>query len=186
LAIHYRIHAGQLDAGSWYLDQSEGSRFVGEGGHFIDTISFLSGSRPASVFARSLRPQKLTADDLENLAITIEYENGSVGNILYLTQGGPKTPKEFLEVFGGGITAQMSNFESVAFYEANRESKNRYRVNKGQQEEMRAFVERLKAGTSMPIPLTDLTDTTLATLAVIESLKTASPVSLENLHGLAA
>ena len=182
LTIHYRVHAGQLEHGSWYMDQKEGSRFVGEGGHFIDTISFISGSRPVSIFAQSLRPEKITADDLENLAIVVHFENGSVGNILYLTQGGSKTPKEYLEVFGGGLTAQLHNFESVTYHEGDRSTKSRWRVNKGQKEEMEAYIDCVKSSQPMPISLTELTDTTLATLAVVESLKTAAPIHLADLY----
>jgi predicted dehydrogenase len=182
LSVHYRVHAGQLDAGSWYLNQNEGSRFVGEGGHFIDTISCIVKSRPVSVFARSLRPEKMTPDDLENLAIAVNFENGSIGNILYVTQGGSKTPKEYLEVFGGGMTAQLHNFESVIYYEGDRVSKSRWRVNKGQKEEMQAFVDWIKSTSRCPITLTELTDTTLATLAVTESLKTAAPIYLADLY----
>lgn len=182
LTIHYRVHAGQLESGSWYIDQNEGSRFVGEGGHFIDTISFISGSRPVSIFAQSLRPEKLAADDLENIAIVVQFENGSVGNILYLTQGGPKTPKEYLEVFGGGLTAQLHNFESVSYYEGDRATKSRWRVNKGQREEMQAYIECVKSAKPMPISLTDLTDTTLATLAVVESLKMGTPVHMADFY----
>lgn len=183
LTIHYRVHAGQLEPGTWYIDQKEGSRFVGEGGHFIDTISFITGSRPVSIYAQSLQPEKRTADDLENLAIVVQFENGSVGSILYLTQGGSKTPKEYLEVFGGGLTVQLHNFETVTYYQGDRATKGRWRVNKGQKEEMQAYIEQMKAGRPMPISLTELTDTTLATLAVIESLKTATPIHLPDLYG---
>jgi len=182
LTIHYRVHAGQLEAGSWYIDQKEGSRFVGEGGHFVDTISFISGSRPVSIFAQSLRPEKLTTDDLENLAIVVHFENGSVGNILYLTQGGTKTPKEYLEVFGGGLTAQLHNFESVTYYEGDRATKNKRRVNKGQKEETEAYINCVKSAKSMPITLAELMDTTLATLAVVESAKTSVPIRLADLY----
>ena len=182
MTAHYRIHAGQLESGSWYLDRKEGSRFVGEGGHFIDMISFINGSRPVTVFAQSLRPDKPTADDLENVAIVIQYENGSVGNILYLTQGGSKSPKEYLEVFGGGLTAQLHNFESVIYYEGDHTSKRRWQVNKGQKEEMDAYVESVKSSKPMPISLTELIDTTLATLAVVESLKLGVAVHLVDLY----
>jgi predicted dehydrogenase/threonine dehydrogenase-like Zn-dependent dehydrogenase len=182
LTIHYRVHAGQLEPGSWYIDRKEGSRFVGEGGHFIDTISFICGSRPASIFAQSLRSEKLTTDDLENLVIVVHFENGSIGNILYLTQGGSKTPKEYLEVFGGGLTAQLHNYESVTYYEGDRAIKNRWRVNKGQKEEMQAYVEWVKSTVRSPISLTELTDTALATLAVVESLRTAAPIHLADLY----
>src|SRR5699024_10697757 len=36
----YLINAGRLETGSWYRNEElEGSRFTGEGGHFIDTLS---------------------------------------------------------------------------------------------------------------------------------------------------
>lgn len=186
LSVHYRVHAGQLDAGSWYLDPNEGSRFVGEGGHFIDTISYIIGSRPTSVVARSLRPTKPTVDDLENVAVVLQFENGSVGSILYLTQGGSKTPKEYLEVFGGGSTAQMNNFESITYYQGDDVSKGRLRSDKGQKQELLAFVDSVRSGASMPISITDLLDTTLTTLGVAESLKTALPIRLVDLYAATA
>ena len=37
--VHYTVNAGPLDAGSWYgQTETHGSRFAGEGGHFIDTF----------------------------------------------------------------------------------------------------------------------------------------------------
>src|SRR6185503_12405720 len=110
LVVHYRVHAGQLDSTSWYLDSSEGSRFLGESGHFLDVMAYLTRSRPARVSASVLRPPQSVQDDLENLVVSVQYANGSVGNLMYLTQGGAKVPKESVEVFGGGGTAQLNNF----------------------------------------------------------------------------
>lgn len=186
LTLHYRVHAGQLDSGSWYLDPREGSRFTGEGGHFIDAVSFLSKSRPVSVYACALRPTNPTADDLENVSIVIQLADGSVANLLYLTQGGTKTPKEYLEVFGGGKTAQIHNFERAMYFEADTSSKSRWRVNKGQKEMLALYIERVRSGAQMPISATELFDTTLATLAVSESLRTAAPVRIDDLYQIIA
>ncbi len=47
LSARYLVNAGRLDAGSWYLNEElEGSRFAGEGGHFIDTLSALVEASP--------------------------------------------------------------------------------------------------------------------------------------------
>jgi predicted dehydrogenase len=179
LVMHYRVHAGQSERNSWYLDPAEGSRFVGEAGHFFDTMTWLARSRPLTVFARSLRPPNALPDDLENVAAVVTYENGSIGNLLYLTQGGTKLPKEHLEVFGGGIAAQMHNFESVALYEGNRRRAVRgHGVRKGQREELAAFVSAVRGGQAMPIPVDDLIDTTLLTLAAAESLRSGTVQSL--------
>src|SRR5207245_4162828 len=40
-ATRYLVNAGPLAPDSWYRnEESEGSRFAGEGGHFIDTLSW--------------------------------------------------------------------------------------------------------------------------------------------------
>jgi predicted dehydrogenase len=52
LSARYLVNAGRLDRGSWYLNEElEGSRFAGEGGHFIDTLSALVGHHPVEVQA---------------------------------------------------------------------------------------------------------------------------------------
>ena len=48
----YAVNAGPLGARSWYNDTKlEGSRFEGEGGHFIDTLSWWFDALPTEVFA---------------------------------------------------------------------------------------------------------------------------------------
>jgi predicted dehydrogenase/threonine dehydrogenase-like Zn-dependent dehydrogenase len=179
LVIHYRVSAGQLDVGSWYLDQAEGSRFTGEAGHFFDVLGFLSESRPASVTATSLRPERATNDDLENIVATVQYESGAVGTVAYLTQGDAKVPKEFIEVFGGGRVAQMDNFESITLYEGgNRKKTSMGRLDKGQKDELRAFVDAVRTASPMPISVNSLFDTTLVTLATQRSLQTCSRIEL--------
>ena len=124
LVVHYRVHAGQLESGSWYLDSSEGSRFLGESGHFLDVMSLPHALASLTrVSASVLRPPKTVQDDLENLVVSIQYANGSVGNLMYLTQGGAKVPKEYVEVFGAGGTAQLNNFETLQFFERSKVDK---------------------------------------------------------------
>jgi len=178
IVAHYRVHAGQLDKGSWYLDSSEGSRFAGEAGHFIDVLSYLVGARPVSVMASRLKPANPTADDLDNVSALVRYADGSVATLQYLTQGALKVPKEYLEVFGGGLTAQMHNFESLLVFEHERQKKVSMRLDKGQQAEMDAFVDAVKRGAAMPIPLDSLIDTTGVTLAIEESARSGVEVPL--------
>jgi predicted dehydrogenase/threonine dehydrogenase-like Zn-dependent dehydrogenase len=178
LFMSYRVHAGQLDASSWYTDASEGTRFEGEGGHFLDVFAFLTGSRPLTVSAAALRPGPATADDRDNVAVTVSYEDGSVGVLLYLTRGGSRVPKEELEVYADGKTAQLHNFARLDVFEGDGRRSRTARLDKGQQGEMAAFVDAVRSGGPMPIPVDCLFDTTLATLAVGESLRRAAPVDL--------
>lgn len=170
LVMTYRVHAGPMDSGSWYLDPEQGSRFVGEAGHFLDVFAYLTESRPVSVAAKSLRPEQPTQDDLENMAVVVQYQDGSVGNLLYLTQGGSKVPKEFLEVFSAGRTVQMYNFEYLQVFEGTTSKKIKMGgLNKGQKEEMQAFVQAVRQGGTMPISIQSLFDTTLLTLSAWET-----------------
>jgi predicted dehydrogenase/threonine dehydrogenase-like Zn-dependent dehydrogenase len=176
---NYRIHAGQMDKGSWYLDSSEGTRFVGEGGHFIDTISYIFQSRPTNVYARSLSPQSESHDDFDNISAIIEYQNGSIANLQYLTQGGNKVPKEYLEIHGGSKSAVMDNFRKNSFYQANkRHNKSFQGIDKGQKAEIEAFMESVINNKPMPFTMDEILDTTVATLAIHKSLQTGQVIDL--------
>jgi predicted dehydrogenase/threonine dehydrogenase-like Zn-dependent dehydrogenase len=178
LVAHYRVHAGQLEKDSWYTDPHEGSRFTGEGGHFIDAISFLIGCRPIAVTANSVRSAAVTADDRSNIAVTIVYEDGSLGNILYLTQGSSLIDKERLEVFGGGRSAVMDNFTRVQLMSGAKTTNKTFSMDKGQAGALDAVVSAIIAGAAMPIAADALIDTTLATLAVQEGLSAGRTIQL--------
>jgi hypothetical protein len=102
-----------------------------------------------------------------------------VGNLLYLTQGGTKIPKEFLEVFGGGQAAQLHNFESLILYpQSERRKIGQGKLDKGQKNEMEAFINAVKTAGPMPISVDSLFDTTITTLASIKSVQTRQTVEL--------
>lgn len=179
LMAHYRVQAGRMESNSWYLDPSEGSRFTGEAGHFFDLLGFLIGGRPIAVSATTLRPPRMTADDVENVAAVVRYDNGSVGNLIYLTQGGAKLPKEYLELHGGAMTWQLNNFESLRLFDQQRDQRVQSgRIDKGQQAELEAFVEAVRSDKPMPISLESLFETTLTTLGAMESIRTGREVVL--------
>jgi predicted dehydrogenase len=181
LVMHYRVHAGQVDKASWINNPEEGSRFTGEACHFFDLFNCLTQARPMNVYAQSIHPDRPTADDLENISAVVAYDDGSIGNLVYVTQGSAKAPKEFVEIFGVGKTAQLNNFESADIYEG---SKHRTcgagGMNKGQKEELDAFVQALKFGGEWPISIVSLLDTALVTIAATDSLRTGRPVQMSD------
>jgi predicted dehydrogenase len=178
LVMLYRVHAGQLDATSWYKDTAEGSRFVGEGGHFLDVFAFLAGARPVTVSAACQRPPQPSAEDQDNISVTVTYDDGSMGQLSYLTQGGSRVPKEELEVFGGGKTARLHNFASLELFEGDNHRQKSGSVEKGQQAEMAAFVDAVTKAGPMPVSLDSLFDTTLVTLGAEESLRRGATVAI--------
>lgn len=171
--LQYRVNADQLDKGSWYAQsQSEGARFAGEGGHFIDTVSWWLDADPVQVSAAA------TLGDPDNLVATYQYPDGSLATIHYLTQGDPRVPKERMEIFGDGKAASFNNFESYELFVNNRSKTKRARLDKGQRAEMQAFMRAVKTGGPMPIGTESLLVTTFATLAAQESTGTNLPVLL--------
>ena len=156
----YLVNAGRLASNSWYRDVSlEGSRFVGEGGHFVDTMSWWIGSDPVEVVA-------LPAANSEELQVSLRYEDGSLGTITYVTNAHRRFPKETFEASSGGRTARLDNFRSATVWTGGRKRtrRNLGAPDKGQSAEIKAFLESVRTGRPMPIPLDSLTATTRATL----------------------
>ena len=174
-AIHYRINAGPIDKGSWYLQTAtEGSRFVGEGGHFIDTLNWWFGANPVQLTAVA------TIGNPDNLSTTLSYPDGSIATISYLTDGDIRVPKERIEIFGEGRVACFDNFSKFELWQQGRSTEKSARsVDKGQKAELEAFVSAVKSGTPMPISIDSLLVTTLATMAVQESIAVNAPIILD-------
>jgi predicted dehydrogenase/threonine dehydrogenase-like Zn-dependent dehydrogenase len=173
--VRYLVNAGKMDATSWYLkSDSEGTRFEGEGGHFIDTVSWWLGTRPVSVSAHA------TPDDLDNVNATITYADGSIASITYATGGHARFPKETFEVVADGKVARLDNFSKAGVWGAGRRTANLSSrgIDKGQSIEVASFIDAVRQGRPMPISLNELVDTTRATLAVSRSLAAGEAVKL--------
>jgi predicted dehydrogenase/threonine dehydrogenase-like Zn-dependent dehydrogenase len=171
IAARYLINAGRLDAGSWYLNEElEGSRFAGEGGHFIDTLSALIGQHPVEVHAMGAGA---------DVQAGLRFADGSVASISYLAGGSSRFPKETLDVTGGGRNGRLDNFQRVTVWSAKGKSGKRSLAgqNKGQAGQLESFLAAVRTGGPMPIALDSLVATTRATLAVGTSLATRAAVT---------
>jgi predicted dehydrogenase len=167
----YLVNAGPLAAGSWYLNtDAEGSRFAGEGGHFIDTLSWWAGSLPVEVYA-------VRGSEPEDVQATLRFAAGAVGAVSYLTGGNVRFPKETMDAAGGGRSARLDNFRSASVWSARRKktSKSRTGQDKGQRSELAAFIDAVRNDTPMPVSVESLLATTRATIAVGESMLNGRP-----------
>jgi predicted dehydrogenase/threonine dehydrogenase-like Zn-dependent dehydrogenase len=162
----YLVNAGPLEADSWYRNEElEGSRFAGEGGHFIDTLSWWADSLPEQVYA-------IPGPEASDLQATVRFRSGSTGTITYLTTGNPRYQKETLDASGGGRSARLDNFAQAAVWTGRRRQVTRARggQDKGQRVELIHFLDASRTGAPMPIPLESLVATTSATIAAERSL----------------
>jgi predicted dehydrogenase len=167
----YLVNAGPLAADSWYVnDALEGSRFIGEGGHFIDTLSWWAASLPEEIYA-------VPGPEKDDVVLTVRFQNGSSGTISYVTGGNSRFPKETLDVAGAGRSARLDNFKTATVWAGRRHRSTRARggQDKGQQAELAQFVKAALAGTEMPISVESLVAVTKATIAVRDSLLSGKP-----------
>jgi predicted dehydrogenase len=180
LVMHYRVNAGSIPSGHWVQDPEQGGgRIIGEVCHFVDFLTFLTGTLPKRIHARALPGDGRYHDD--NVVVTLEFADGSLGTITYVANGDTAFPKERVEIFGGGTTAVLDDFRRLEWVQRGRKKvhKSRLRQDKGHQEECNAFIAAVRKGGPLPIPFEELVATTLTTFAIEKSLRSGEPVVVD-------
>ncbi len=186
LSIHYRVNAGFLPLTHWLHDPlTGGGRLVGEGCHFIDYLCYITGQVPVKMTTASLPDNGKYHHD--NLNITLEFPDGSIGTITYLANGNRAYKKEYVEVFCGGKIGILDDFQSLELVD-DREKKlyrSRLRQDKGHLSAWQTFSNAIVDGTNEPIPYKDILNVSFATLACQKSLEIGEPVFLkEFIHSI--
>ncbi|MDD3802899.1 MAG: bi-domain-containing oxidoreductase [bacterium] len=168
--LYYRINAGYMEKTNWYNDIEEGNRVVGEAGHFVDTALYVIAKRPIAVtgiYTGSSRSDMKTKD---NMNIMIEFEDGSVADILYFTFGDKSLPKEFIEASSSMQSAVLNNFKSLTFYKNGSSSRAVLTdTGKGHKQEMNSLVEIIKGKERNPFSMEYLSLVSMVTFKAIES-----------------
>jgi predicted dehydrogenase len=183
LALNYRVNAGYIAPDHWVNDpEVGGGRIVGEVCHFVDLLTYLAGSLPVEVYARSLANCGQYSDD--NVLVSLRFANGSEGAITYVASGDKSFSKERVEVFGGGATALIEDFRRLELVRHGRRLivRARWRQDKGHRGEWEAFGRTVRSGQAAPIPFEQIVAATLATLRIRDSLALgqAMPVDAES------
>jgi predicted dehydrogenase len=173
LVALYRVNAGSVPSDSWLVDDEGGGRIIGEVCHFVDTLQYLIGADPVSVFAVH------AADYRDALSIQLLFGDGSIGTIVYSSLGDPSFPKEYIELFGAGRVVVIDDFRDARLTTEGRRRRHRLRrQDKGTAGELDAFFQSLRTGGPMPVPLASLVLTTLTTFAIEASLSAAASVKV--------
>jgi predicted dehydrogenase len=110
--LTYTVSAGSVPESHWYHDRRQGGRLLGEVVHFVDTCGAVIGSDPVDVRTLTSQTKETMLDD--NLVVSLRYPDGSTAAITYAAGGHQSTPKERLEVLGGGRSAVITNFSHVS------------------------------------------------------------------------
>ena len=179
MVITYRINAGYLPRSHWYQDKENGGRIVGEVCHFVDTIGFLTDSVPESIFSECITSNNSAITEQDNVSIIIKYQDGSLGNIIYLSNGDTAYPKEHIDIYCDNSIARLDNFKKLEFYKNKKRISFSFNGEKGHKEEISTFIECIKGNLSAPITFSSLYSTTYITLLINESLTKKVPVNYE-------
>ncbi|HYM13458.1 MAG TPA: bi-domain-containing oxidoreductase [Bryobacterales bacterium] len=170
LTFDYRVNAGPLPPGHWLSRPEEGGRIIGEVCHFVDLVSFLSGSLPARVLA--------TGEPDGDVHLHLTLDDGSSGVIRYLTSNRARLSKERLEISAGDLVIEVDDFLSATVHQHGRRRTWKWpRQDKGHRAEIAAFLKAVREGGPAPIDFESLARVTRATFAAGRSLRTGEPVS---------
>lgn len=164
------MNAGNIPANVWVHDmQVGGGRIIGEACHFIDLITYLTGSKVKAVCmnAMGVNPEENT----DNASILLKYENGSTGVINYFSNGSKSYSKERVEVYSQDRTLVMDNFRKTEGFGFKGFSKLKTKLDKGHKNQFHKLIAQTKNGGPALIPFNEIVNTTKASFAAIESLK---------------
>lgn len=137
ITVDYRVSAGPIGPGHWYVDRREGGRLLGEVCHFIDTANALVASKPVTIACTGPND-----DRHDNYGLLIGYADGSIATITYAADGSQATPKERCEILGRGHTIVIDDYREIIV--DGRKAK--VEPGKGHVESLRSLAGALRAG----------------------------------------
>ena len=166
------MNAGAIPAHHWTQDSVVGGgRIIGEACHFIDLMRFLAGSPIVSVQARRMGDAPGVGISEDKASITLGFEDGSFGTILYLANGSPGFPKERVEVFVAGRVLQLDNFRKLKGYGwPGFRALNLWKQDKGQNACAAAYLQALASGAAAIAPC-EIFEVAAVTIEVAELLR---------------
>ena len=179
LVMSYRVNAGAIAADHWIQDPAVGGgRIIGEACHFIDYLQCLAGAAITSVQAQAIgqHSSQITEDQA---IVTLTFEDGSLGTVIYAAGGEAGLSKERCEVLGAGTALIMDDFSQSEIYAGGRREvfKTRRR-DKGFAQEMTAFIDAVTGKGAAPMSFEEIDRVTRATFYAVDSMKSRKAFTL--------
>ena len=179
IVLHYRVNAGFIPREHWTQDiEIGGGRLIGEGCHFIDLLIYLANSKVVEVSAECLPDNGQYSRD--NFVINLKFENGSIGNIIYTANGNKSMGKEYLEIFGGGVSLRMDDYQLLEVYSDKLKIRKKAFLfkDKGHKDEIRTFIRYVEGNCESPMSFDEIIHSTEVTLLAYESLLKGEKIKL--------
>ena len=153
--ITININAGSLPPDHWTLNLAEGGgRIVGEACHFIDLLRFLISAPISQV----ILIERFT-DGQDGGKYKLEFADGSVGYINYLTNLPKTVPKEMIQVSGTGWNLEINNWQQCrgrGVWGINKGWGLFKKLDKGHANALTAFIHAVDSHQPSPIPIDEI------------------------------
>lgn len=175
----YRVNAESIPHDHWIYDPSEGGgRIITECCHFIDFMQYIIGSNPIEVFAKKIETQANSPEDAENVSITIFFEDGSVGTVIYTTHGDSSVSKEYAEFFADGMVGTITDFKKLELIKSGKKIKieKKLTTEKGHKNELEKFFSMISKNDFTPLDSNIIT--TYVTFKALESINIGKPLKI--------
>jgi len=180
IVINYRVNAGFVPHDHWvHAEEEGGSRIIGEICHFVDMMQFMTKSNPIKVYAERISGNNRTALNSDNVAITLKFEDGSVGNIIYSASGDKAYSREQIEIFSEGKTVVIKDYKETDYYFSGKNKTFKtFNQEMGYKEELQHFFDVIKNQTLPMITPEEIFLSTQAVFKINKSLEKDQPISI--------
>ena len=176
--VNCRVNSPGMSGSFWAADLSIGGAILSEACHFVDLMYWLIGSEPESVVAFSL-PVGTEPIGENNVVASWRFADGSIGNLTYCTVGTATSGGERVDVYAQGIAATTENFKRITRYGTVRRSRSRLWAERGQAEQLGAFLKGIVAGTPPEVTVRDGARATIGCLRMQHSARIGMPCSID-------
>ena len=147
--IKYSINAGFVDKNHWSQNiKIGGGRLIGEVCHFVDLSSYLIEDSPSSF---SIDTIKNTQNICDIISLRLKYNDGSLVNISYYSNGPKGFPKEHISIIQNENEFQIEDFKkSYHLYNGKRKILSK-KLDKGQKNMINYIADCLDKNISDPM-----------------------------------
>ena len=166
------MNASWVNANSWIHSEEEGGgAIVGEAVHFFDMFCWLTEEEPISISASALEGQLPPSVTKNNMVVTVRLSRGSIGCLIYTTQGYKGGVQERLEVRAGGRTIVAEDLKRLTVQGKPLSGIHRITPDRGYRELFDDFIASLTTNRPSPVPAADGARATMLALKALESIE---------------
>ncbi len=171
VVINYRVNAGYFPPDIWIQDLEEGGgRIVGEVCHFIDLISYLSSSKIKELNSVHVPVNGKKIESEDNLIVTIEFENGSIGVLTYISIGGKEMEKERIEIFSNNSSLVIYDFINLQTFNCVEKGIKLKQPDKGHKALIHELSKKIRNEESLILPFKTDIEMTRLTLQILDQI----------------